>query len=60
MKYWIPAFVLLAVSSFTCSHLLMAVVKCKAGMGFPSDGGKAGRYVLWTTKTTHTVWVLHL
>lgn len=53
MKYWIPAFVLLAVSFFTCSHLLMAVVKCKAGRGFPSDGGQ-GRQVRLVDHKDHT------
>lgn len=50
LKYCISAFVHLAVNSFTCFHLLMAMVKCKAGMGFPSGWGKAGRSFLWTTK----------
>lgn len=46
---------ILLSKSFACFHLLMAMVKRKAGMGFPPGRGRAGRPSLWTTKTTHSL-----
>lgn len=52
---------ILLSKSFACFHLLMAMVKCKAGMGFPPGRGRAGQAgPPCGPQRPHTAWLLQL